>query len=253
MKKKFISPLLNSLDISPEQIQKQAHVLKKRISEDYGDRLFEGLLQELATMELAFNQLLLKLNLVDHKLNLLDYPLPELLSLSETTQKVTIEADFPLKSEQGFYHLEYDQKGNPFRWTGPEEFFNFDVVIKREQPWELVLRLFSALAPVNLKKIRCFVDELEIELEQKKINGIFYFQGIIPSCTGKFRTTKISFLVPKIVKNSEINPESEDHRLLGVAFSQLLIHPPVETRHTTTLPGDYLSSESTLNPLETDV
>src|ERR1700733_12839398 len=52
-----------------------------------------------------------------------------------------IEASHSLSSEDGFYHLEYEQNGRPYRWTGPSPEFAFRLYVDRTVPLKLELEI----------------------------------------------------------------------------------------------------------------
>ena len=47
------------------------------------------------------------------------------LKSEELPETIFMDATYSLSKFGGFYELEYDQNGNPYRWTGPEaQFFS---------------------------------------------------------------------------------------------------------------------------------
>jgi hypothetical protein len=226
-KDKKTTKLLEQLDIHPEQIDKQVSLLKQKISTRYQDKIFDGLLNELAETKLILNFLLMRIKNIDNKIQIYDINLPEFLPIYATTSELKIDAGFPLSPTQGFYHPEYDSNGQQFRWTGPEDYFYFDVFLDRHKPIELVLRLITAVVPENINGLRCFVDEIEIFLKQDKVNDIFELRGVLPK-RDAFGSTKISFRIPKPSKPSDLYSDNAEDRILGVAFSQLILKP-IET------------------------
>ena len=209
------------VELSEPQIENQIKLIKARLQENYQEQLFEGLLYELAKTQLLVKSFNCQLNIFSNKLIMKDCLLPG-FSVSNQDQSIEIDAEFPLSSSQGFYILEYDQKGICFRWTGPEKIFYFEVFLNRTQQSELTLILANAMVPEMISNLRCFIDGNEIRLRAYQKEKLFYLQGTIPPGETN-EMTRISFLVAQITKVSDVNPDSRDDRLLGVAFHQLKI------------------------------
>lgn len=225
-KEKETLVLFDNIEIDKAKLDKQIAIIKDRIAEDYRDNILEGVLAELASLQIAYQHLIVRTKTINNQLRMLDYPLQNLLTSNEQVgaSQVTIDAAFNLTAEQGFYDIEYNQSGVPFRWTGPSNIFYFELLLDRSEARELILKLGASLNEENLDTLRCLIDDQEILLKKEKKGGPYYFKGIVPKRTA-IGWTRISFIVPHPVKISEINPESEDSRALGVAFSDLTIKP----------------------------
>jgi hypothetical protein len=216
--------LFDNLEIDKEKLNKQVALIKERIAEKYRENLLEGVLAELASLQIAYQHLIVTMKKINSQLRMLDYPIQNLLSSNEQlgAREITIDAALNLMAEQGFYEVEYGQGGVPFRWTGPNNTFYFDLLLDRGEPKELILKLTSTLRDENIDNLRCLIDDQEILLNKERTRGLFYIKGIVPKRVS-VGWTRISFVVPSPVKISEINPESPDGRSLGVAFSELTI------------------------------
>ena len=136
---------------------------------------------------------------------------------------VAIDAAFSLPVESGFYYLEYDLRGVPYRWTGPDPAFFFEVLIDRLSAAAFRLRYSQMCSPEASHLIRCFVDGQEIRALTNTVDGEFEVAGILPARTA-VGATVISFLCPAVVAPSMVG-QSNDSRKLGLAFRWLRIEP----------------------------
>lgn len=175
----------------------------------------------LATDRILLLNLIDKIKILEHLNVIKDLNFPE-FSPSSVTSNLSISADYPLPTEQGFYELEYDQNGTVMRWTGPSKMFFFDLCFDRTQKRELTLKILSPLSERNVSEMKCFVDSHEIILQKTKQGGMDSIKAVLPE-KRDFATTKISFEIPEVTRPSEKNPNSEDKRILGVAFYELII------------------------------
>ena len=83
------------------------------------EALFDSLVERLAMQQLALADLRRETASLRAALKLRDVLLPEAHAVHAPAQRYRIVAAMPLRLEDGFYPLEYDGEGQPFRWTGP--------------------------------------------------------------------------------------------------------------------------------------
>jgi hypothetical protein len=132
-------------------------------------------------------------------------------------QTIVVDADAVSPLALGFYHREFDKLGRPFRWTGKSDLFEFRVRLNRGAPWSFELEL-QGNPNVDMKKLRGFVDYIEIPVEIDDANKIV--SGTIPERI--FGTTAtVSFLLPNTYVPSVLNPAVQDNRTLGLIFYEL--------------------------------
>ncbi len=136
-------------------------------------------------------------------------------------QSLTIDAAFALSAESGFYHLEYDQSGKPYRWTGPEPTFWFEVFVDRRGAAELVLRYSQLYLQTPGQYVRCFVDGVEIDVETVPVDGEFEVRAVLPPRADAGGTV-VSFVCPGVRSPGEMD-YSGDTRKLGLAFRWLRV------------------------------
>lgn len=136
---------------------------------------------------------------------------------------VVIEAAFSLSVESGFHHLEYDVLGVPYRWTGPEPVFFFEVFVDRQAPAAVRMHYSQIYSLEGGYPVQCYVDGEEIETSLVEIAGEFEVHGLLPS-RDFVGGTVISFVCPKVASPAVVE-KSKDERQLGLAFRWLRIDP----------------------------
>jgi len=137
--------------------------------------------------------------------------------------KVSIDAAGSFLDGVGFYGLEHDDNGVPFRWTGPETHFSFAFFIDRSAPrqFSFVFGWVSADSPVT--ELRCFADggeEVVLTLTRNGSGDVA--TGVLPAKKGRGGSV-LTFVCPKM--QSPQSRGEADSRLLGVAFRVLTIQP----------------------------
>ena len=221
------SPSLSiaDLELSPDRIEQQVRTLKNKLNAEHSDRVVDGVLNELAGLQLSVENIEFQLKVITSHLLMPDRLLPGCaVSGTQAGTRLEIDAEFPLPTEQGFYPLEYNNNGVPFRWTGPGAFFYFDVFVQRQQKSKLELQVINTILDKNVDNLRCFVDNVEVSLSHHRAKKLYSFQGVIPAFPSS-GSSRISFLIPNPVKTSDVYPETGDNRVVGVAFSKLIVQP----------------------------
>jgi hypothetical protein len=138
-------------------------------------------------------------------------------------KKVTVDARFPLREEDGFYELEYDGTGKHYRWTGPQNYFRFSLMLQRTTDLSGEITIPSAALPENLQRLSCFVDGDELPLvAQPGTKHVFHF--MLPA-NPEITITQLYFFVGQVIRPCDYLPNSSDTRKLGVTFRQIKIFP----------------------------
>ncbi|MEM9272846.1 MAG: hypothetical protein AAGA80_07770 [Cyanobacteria bacterium P01_F01_bin.143] len=209
------------LNLNQEEFKNQVDNLVQEIKSQTQDNLIEGIIEEIATNRLIYQKILTRLDVIDNQLMVNNLELPVYVP-EKLVNELVISADFPLSAENGFYELEYDSQGRTMRWTGLSKSFFFDLCFDRLQPKRIVLDILSPLSEKNLTGIKCFIDDIEATLLTSPQEGLHQFTTLVPA-NKNTTNTKISFLVPELVKPCELDANQEDGRDLGVVFYQLSI------------------------------
>lgn len=151
---------------------------------------------------------------------------------SSLPDSITIDAIHPA-TENGFYDIEYEASGWPFRWSGPSRDFSFSLEIDRSAALRLRLHLIALIDPNLQSDLLFLVDGVSVPIkvaEQEK--GWFEYEATIPA-DASMRETHLVVAVPCVLQPDNV----EDTRLLGVAFRELRISPVEEASvHETPFP-----------------
>jgi tetratricopeptide (TPR) repeat protein len=153
-----------------------------------------------------------RLQKLERQLQLLTYQVLVLPGLQ--SEKITIEASFPLPGDHGFYRAEYGPDGKHFRWTNRQ--FYFDLGIDRQQPIAFVMTILPFNWEETIESMQGFDGETELELTGEWENGIFYLKGVLPP-KKQVGYTLLSFIVPRAIEDSE----NTDASGKGIAFFEL--------------------------------
>jgi hypothetical protein len=119
----------------------------------------------------------------------------------------------------GFYSLERDDNGVPFRWTGGQPSFSFSVPIDRRAPIELEMRVIAVIDLRRQSPLRLELDGAEHRLEIKRAGNHLAGRLLIPPRAAA-GLSRLTFTVPVLLR-----PKGADRRELGIAFSELHLRP----------------------------
>lgn len=163
-------------------------------------------LQQQMTLIRSFNELFPMIRDIDERMR-------KQLQLPTT---VSIEASELLFPADGFYALEYDDQGRPYRWTGPQQTFCFNVWVDRNRALSLDLHTIGFGASENANGLRAIIDGSCFEARPTESG--FRVSEIPPR--PEPGPTTIVIEVAKMLK-----PAGEDLRTLGVLFHRLYLSP----------------------------
>lgn len=190
-----------------------------RLDRSSPDRLLNSLADELFRVHRAYQALAARM----HALEITQATYDQMISSGEPAplqtmpQATVIDASFSLSTEAGFYHLEYDSMGVPYRWTGPEPTFLFELFIDRQFPAAIRLRFSQATFAQTQRAVRCYVDGHEITTALIEVDGEFEVHGMLPP-RDLVGGSVVSFVCPSVSA-----PEGQDIRQLGLVFRWLRI------------------------------
>jgi hypothetical protein len=133
--------------------------------------------------------------------------------------KIMIQADEFLDARDGFYAVEYTEKGVPFCWTGPSPRFSFEVFVDRSTQSDLVLEAFQCLNLEIQKNMSLIVDGEPTSLELRNGPPGLQFHAVLPK-RDSAGGTHLVFLMPR-----QLSPGTGDPRPLGLSFVKLTVRP----------------------------
>jgi len=135
---------------------------------------------------------------------------------ADLPKEIKISADHRLDAEEGFYWLEHNGQGIPFRWTGPSTVFEFGLVVSRAEPMLIKIEMVATVDDKNIDETQCFVDGKRVEVSSTRAE---YGPGFVLECIVPARSrpgvTAFKVYTPYV------SSVSGDDRAIGVAFSTL--------------------------------
>jgi hypothetical protein len=197
----------------------RSNELRRRLAGLRGHDLVEALTDEIASLQSSFDELRRDMEAIEQYSLLaerLELTTGQKKSRAELPRRVEISAMEHLLPRDGFYTLEYADDGTPFRWTGPERTFSFNIYVDRQRPVQVTLEALSASDPTLLRNLEAFADGLPLPRQiQPQGDGFRLFATLQPR--EAVDSTQLTFVSPCV----SAPKESEDNRLLGVAFTRL--------------------------------
>lgn len=134
---------------------------------------------------------------------------------------VTVHAHEVFDPQDGFYQLENDADGRPFRWTGPQRHVSIVVCIDRSVALNIVMEVIALIDDARQRNMSLLVDGTTIPFPLDPVPGGYVGRANLPPARHAERT-RLTFLVPHVALETAgcANP-----RLLGFAFRSLAISP----------------------------
>lgn len=220
--------------MSDEDKAVRLKALAREIRDELGENnVLDALARELAAQRLAQAELEQELAVLERELEAVrlvqksrDILLPQARAQYAGRRKAAIEAGMPMPADRGFYGLERDGVGNPFRWTGPTPSFHFDVHLDRTVPLRFVLQM-PMWGAEHANGLRAVSDDMTLPLLRRPGNRVLDFEGMLLPREA-LGVTRLTFIADHV---STVAAESEDHaaRQLGVPFLRLTISEASQT------------------------
>jgi len=188
-----------------------------RLDRSSPDKLLNSIAEELLRLHRGYQAVVARMHALEITQSTYDQMISsgEPVALQTMPQATVIDASFSLSTEAGFYQLEYDSLGVPYRWTGPEPTFLFELFIDRQSP--AAIRLRFSQATFSQRTVQCYVDGHEIATTLVEIDGEFEVRGMLPP-RDLVGGSVVSFVCPSVSA-----PGQQDARLLGLVFRWLRI------------------------------
>jgi hypothetical protein len=142
-------------------------------------------------------------------------PLPE----PALPASLVLTADMYLPLGTGCHDVEFDDAGQPFRWTGPSTDFFLAGAFDRRELCEARLDLLFANPAVPPEKTRLFVDGVELALDTRRTEGgSWQLVAVLPPRAVSGETTF------HFAACATFAPPG-DNRRLGLAFARFACGP----------------------------
>ena len=214
--------------MSDEDKALKLKALAREIRDELGEHnVLEALARELAAGRLALAELNQELAVTRREIEAIrlvqkgrDILLPQARAQYAGRRKATVEAGMPMPPDRGFYALERDGVGNPFRWTGPSPAFHFDFHLDRSVPLRFVLQM-PLWGAEQAQGLRALSDEMTLPLLRRNGNRVLDFEGMLMPREA-LGLTRLSFVVERMSLASSDADESTS-RQLGVPFLRLAV------------------------------
>lgn len=214
--------------MSEEDKAVRLKALAREIRDDLGEHnVLDALARELAANRLALSDLNKELSALRRELDSVhlvqktrDILLPQARTQYAGRKRAAVDAGMPMPPDRGFYALERDGVGNPFRWTGPGTAFHFDFHLDRSETLRFVLQL-PLWGDEHAKGLRAMSDDIVLPLLRRPGGRAVEFEGmLLPRET--LGVTRLTFIADHVSQASG-DAEGGATRQLGLPFMRLSI------------------------------
>lgn len=138
-------------------------------------------------------------------------------------ESIKLDATYPLLQSDGFHKTEYDGRGEPYVWTGPEDVFRFVFYISRKEQRTIYLNLMN-FSISKKSKITPIVDGAKLAWSNVEKKSIYttHEVNLHPRSDNKLPTV-VNFQVENMIVPAKEISGSKDNRRLGTAFHSLSV------------------------------
>ena len=223
----------DSATAAPNAVQSRARAIRQRINESTP---LDSLVAELARQQVQIEELELQLRAMRAQQVVRDVLLPQAIVTYKGVSVAHVDAGMPLDARRGFYSLEYDGRGRPFRWTGPSPSFYFDIHLDRSAPLQFTLSLASGLGEAS-DEVRAFCDGAELVCQRHDLSDATEWTGILYPREA-LGLTRLTFLPRQMFSPAASGGDEADLRTLGVVFRELHVMAISDAEALTQLRAD---------------
>lgn len=205
-----------------------ADAVLSRFDRSSSESLIASIASEIARLDQACHKLQARLVAMETLQLLMDRiaVADQQVAAAELPRAVVIDASYSLSGAGGFYEIEYDTEGKPFRWTGPDRPFSFVFLVNRLHGARFSMEFSRIYAHAPVESIQCLVDgEPTAVVVAQKADG-FALSGELPPRSGNGGSV-LTFISPVTVSPAEVET-TFDRRTLGVAFQWLSVTAKAE-------------------------
>lgn len=200
--------------------------LAREIRDELGEHdVLDALARELAASRLALADMTAELATLRRDMDAIklaqksrDILLPQARTQYAGRRKLAVEAGMPMPSEHGFYGLERDGLGNPFRWTGPTPAFHFDFHLDRSVPLRFALQI-PLWGAEHAQGLRASCDEMTLPLVKRPGHRVLDFEGVLLP-RESLGLTRLTFVTDHLSTVTSSDEEGVT-RQLGMPFLRL--------------------------------
>jgi hypothetical protein len=194
--------------------------------------LVRSIAKELSQIQSAHNDLLGRMVAIESMQAVFDRLYAQAATTVEAAlpRSIQIRADEALPPSWGFWALEYEPEGTPFRWTGPSSVFSFDFSLDRSAPAAFTVEFGRMFDSSGVGELRCQVDGENVGASLFLTSHCHELRGIIPPRTHGGATT-LAVTCPAMTSPAALLA-TDDHRSLGLSFRRLTVRHMDECMHT---------------------
>lgn len=148
------------------------------------------------------------------------FSLPEVsLHTRSKLSTLVINAEDYFAVGNNFFEIEKSDSGY-YRWMGPNRLTTFILPIDRLEEKYLRIIFKSEVKKGLFSSIKIYVDGELCPFDLKRVTGGTELMAKLP-VSNRVQDTVVGLFIPELFKPSELTKESQDHRLLSLAFEKL--------------------------------
>jgi hypothetical protein len=142
------------------------------------------------------------------------------------------------------------------RWTGPGSISTLDLPLAAESDLKISFEVVLALRENNLDTVKLFIEDHQLDLTCTSTpTSTRLYEAILPrECLEKGQgLARLFFHIDGPARANELNPDSEDDRILGVVIKWIKVEPfihPLVVKSRTEEKSTLFSKASQLTPQE---
>lgn len=220
--------------MSEEDKAVRLKALAREIRDELGEHnVLDALARELAAGRIALADMTQQMSTLRRELEAIklvqksrDILLPQARAQYAGRRKLAIEAGMPMPTERGFYALERDGVGNPFRWTGPGATFHFDLHLDRSVPLRFVMQM-PLWGAEHAQGLRASSDDTTLPLVRRPGHRVLDFEGVLMP-RESLGLTRLTFTASHL-STVPADAEETTTRQLGIPFLRMSINELTET------------------------
>lgn len=178
----------------------------------------EAIIEEFSSLHVEKEDLERRLEAQERAIKMLQLPIvDDVVDTIALPPSAVVDADSLLEGA-GFHELEYNDAGQPFRWTGPGGKFSLIAYVDRSIDKLATLELLPQEGSARL-----VAERLRVTVDGKEVNSRFNEAAAVHEIQFKLAPMQGRAATAIVFHQSVWSPAGGDERLLGVAFRRLIV------------------------------
>ena len=154
---------------------------------------------------------------------------PQILGNLRKEKSIAVDFDAPFFGA-GWHQREWDDKGAPFRWTGPGTSSYIDFPIAQDQELILSFRISGSMSKAQIDHLKVAANECPLDLyplyiEPDGLSGSFFASISREVLIRNSEFCRITFETSETLRPNGIDPDNLDNRALGLCFNWIQLGP----------------------------